>query len=80
MQFIDDQIIEIGKEVRKTITIVIGQKSGINHIGIGENDVGFLSNAAALGAWCIPIVNACLYAVLPEILHKVYDITQLIFG
>ena len=65
--------------MRKTITIVIGKKSSINHIRIGKNNVGFLTNSTSFVGRSISIVNTSLYAIFSKVFYKFYNVSKLIF-
>ncbi len=36
---------------------VLGHNTGVEHIRVGDQDVGFLSNLATLGAGCIAVIG-----------------------
>ena len=66
VQFVDHHIPQIGKQQIKSVFAVVGQKGSIDHLRVGQNDIGMAANPAALGGGSISVIHPCRYPVLPE--------------
>ena len=64
VQFINHDIIQIGKYKIKSIFTVVGQESCIQHLRIRQNNIRTLPDPAAFCRHRISIIDPCRYAPL----------------
>ncbi|MPM78128.1 hypothetical protein SDC9_125139 [bioreactor metagenome] len=70
VKLVHHDVLQVGKEEVEAVAVVVGQKCGVEHLGISEDDVRASPDAPPLCGRGIPVVDSRLETGFPEELQK----------
>lgn len=78
MQLVDDDVFQIGENKIESEVAVVRQKSRVEHVRVGENDVCATADFASFVDGRVAVVNAGLDFVFPKIFEEWNQIAELV--
>ncbi len=78
MQLVDDNVFQIGENKIESEVAVVRQKSRVEHVRVGENDVCATADFASFVDGRVAVVNAGLDFVFPKIFEEWNQIRELV--
>jgi len=78
MKLVHHDVLQVGEEKAEAVAAVVRKKGGVEHLGVGEDDVGAAPDAAPLGGGGVPVVDSRLEAGRAEVFQERNEAPELV--
>ena len=78
MKLVHHDVLQVGEEKAEAVAAVVRQKGGVEHFGVGEDDVRAAPDAAPLGGGGVPVVDPRLEAGRAEVFQERNEAPELV--